>query len=197
MAMIVDDMDWISNLPEPIMEQILSRYLPASDSIRVSFASRTWERLWKSLPVSDDFDVRRDGRLDESMEEIVTSIDESLRIFHEHEVRKHIIPSFRLRGRFSDEIQTFHVDCWMKLVTKHYVKRLVFYNYGIRWYKFPPAAFDVGSLVALSLYKCVLKRDLIQGKRSSFCCLKELELTFVDLNGLIIGDLDPFQMPFA
>lgn len=66
-----------------------------------------------------------------SIEEFVTSVDDSLRILHEHKVRKHIIPSFYLSGTFSDEVQSSHVDRWMKLVTKNYVKTLVFDNDGI------------------------------------------------------------------
>lgn len=179
------------------MEQILFGCLPASDSVRMSFVSRTWQSLWNSLPVSSNFKFdmshmttpacRIHGK-ENSIEEFVTWVDNSLRILHEHKVGKHIIPSFYLSGTFSDEVQSSHVDRWMKLVTKNYVKTLVFDNDGIPWYKFPPAAFDAGSLVELSLEKCILKKDLIQ-EDTRFCCLKVLELNNVDLNGLVIGDL--------
>lgn len=134
------------------MEHILFHYLPASDSIRMSFVSMTWQRLWKSLPVSDFFCF--DRKEEESMEEFVTSVDDSLAILHKHEHRRHIIPSFCLSGIVGGEIQSSHIDRWMKLVTKHYVQSLVLDNEGIPMYKFPPAAFDVGSLVELSLENC-------------------------------------------
>ncbi|KAL6144599.1 hypothetical protein ACLB2K_055290 [Fragaria x ananassa] len=88
-------MDRISQLPELVMEQILFRYLPASDAIRMSFASRTWQRLWQTIPVTEnfDFDMTRDDQEDQPMEEFVTSVDDSFRVLHEHEVRKYIIPS--------------------------------------------------------------------------------------------------------
>ena len=181
------DVDRISNLPEGIMEKILFRCLPASDSIRMSFVSKTWQSLWKSLPVSND--IYLDTKDFPSMEKFVTSVDDSLGILHEHEHRRHIIPYFCLTGSYDDEMLSSHVNRWMKLVSKHYVVTLIFNNYEeIPKYKFPPAAFDVGSLVELSLDHCILKKDLVK-EDTRFCSLKLLELNDVDFDELVIGNL--------
>ncbi|KAL6285551.1 hypothetical protein ACE6H2_009941 [Prunus campanulata] len=117
-----------------------------------------------------------------------TALDESLRMLHEYDDdQKKIINYFRLRGRVPLQSQAWNVDRWIKLVTKHFVKELHLrfsYVAGVPRYRFPPASFDVGSLVVLSLSHCVLDQALVQEGRR-FCCLKELSFSYVDLNGLV------------
>ncbi|CAB4272453.1 unnamed protein product [Prunus armeniaca] len=89
-------MDRISQLPNSIMHQILFR-LPAQDAVRMSFLSTTWKSLWNSLPVSEfNFCMESEDGLDQkrkrSEEESVTSVDESLRVLHEHEDQKRTKP---------------------------------------------------------------------------------------------------------
>ncbi|KAL6140810.1 hypothetical protein ACLB2K_059103 [Fragaria x ananassa] len=83
------------------------------------------------------------------------------------------------------------VDGWMKMVTQYYVTELKLYKLYIPHnymnYNFPPASFDVGSLVVLSLKDFNLDPALIQND-TIFCRLKSLSLWYVNLNGLV-GEL--------
>lgn len=123
-------MDRISQLPKSIMDQILFR-LPAQDAVRMSFLSTTWKSLWNSLPVSEfncymeseDGLDRKSRKRKRSEEESVTSVDESLRVLHEHEDQKRIV-HFRLTRRLHKKEQASDIDRWIKLVIKHYVQVL-------------------------------------------------------------------------
>lgn len=52
-------------------------------------------------------------------------------------------------------------------------------------YRFPPTSFDVGSLMVLKLYYCVLDETLIQ-KDTGFNRLKELTLFETDFDGVVV-----------
>ncbi|PQM37361.1 putative FBD-associated F-box protein [Prunus yedoensis var. nudiflora] len=189
-------MDRISQLPESIMQQILFR-LPAQDAVRMSFLSTTWKSLWNSLPVSEfNFYMESEDGLHlkrkRSEEESVTSVDESLRVLHQHEDQKRII-NFRLRGTLHKKEQASDIDRWIKLVIKHYVQVLeldinkLFNSIDklIPRYSFPPASSDLGSLVVLRLNSyCDISKEALKQEGMRFSCLKELSLSNVDLNGL-------------
>ncbi|XP_021799919.1 F-box/FBD/LRR-repeat protein At1g78750-like [Prunus avium] len=191
----ISSMDRISQLPESVMQQILFR-LPAQDAVRMSFLSTTWKSLWNSLPVSEfNFCMESKGGLDRkrkrSEEESVTSVEESLRVLHEHEDQKRIV-HFRLRRTLLKKEQASDIDRWIKLVIKHYVQVLELhinklFNYHdklIPRYSFPPASSDLGSLVALRLCSCDISKEALKQEGMRFSCLKELNFSFVDLNGL-------------
>ncbi|XP_004305259.1 PREDICTED: putative FBD-associated F-box protein At1g05080 [Fragaria vesca subsp. vesca] len=166
-------MDLISELPEPLKEKILFA-LPTKDAIRMSFSSRHWQSLWNtgwnSLPVT---------RI--NLEDSVSMEDSFTSSLLEHEGQKRIV-HFSL-GDGVEEMTRFDVDRWIKMVTQYYVTEL---KLDIT-HSFPPATFDVGSLVVLSLTNCILDPALIQ-KDTIFCHLKSLGLRYVDLNGLV-GEL--------
>ncbi|PQP92359.1 putative FBD-associated F-box protein [Prunus yedoensis var. nudiflora] len=182
-------MDRISQLPESIMQQILFR-LPAQDAVRMSFLSTTWKSLWNSLPVSEfNFYMESEDGLDRkrkrSEEESVTSEDESLRVLHQHEDQKRIV-HFRLRGTLHKKEQASEIDRWIKLLIKHYVQVLELYmsNKLIPGYSFPPASSDLGSLVVLRLSSCDISKEALKQEGMRFSCLKQLSLSYADLNGL-------------
>ncbi|KAH0982478.1 hypothetical protein GBA52_009655 [Prunus armeniaca] len=188
-------MDRISQLPNSIMHQILFR-LPAQDAVRMSFLSTTWKSLWNSLPVSEfNFCMESEDGLDQkrkrSEEESVTSVDESLRVLHEHEDQKRIV-HFRLTGTLHKKEQASDIDRWIKLVIKHYFQVLelhinILFNYIdklIPRYSFPPASSDLGSLVVLRLSSCDISKEALMQEGMRLSCLKELSLSLVDLNGL-------------
>lgn len=182
MKIMEDDADRISQLPEPIMEQILFR-LPAMDAIRMSLSSRTWQGLWNSLPVSD-FDFLTDpafGRYRyghyggyvpyfynrSRAEKLITRVDESLKILKEQEPlhQKRIIESFRLRGTlFRNETEAlFCLEPWIQLVTSNYVKVLELNFKAVDRRQLTPwllpysLGVDTTSLVVLRLSYCLLE----------------------------------------
>ncbi|ONI15674.1 hypothetical protein PRUPE_3G054700 [Prunus persica] len=188
----------ISDLPDSIKQKILCRLPAYEDAVRMSFVSKTWQTLWSSLPAYH-FDFNSDtgqpisyyyqaGRYPKRKRSAATALDESLLMLREYDDdQKKVINYFRLRGRVPLQSQAWNVDRWIKLVTKHFVKELHLrfsYVAGVPRYRFPPASFDVGSLVVLSLSHCVLDQALVQEGRR-FCCLNELSFSYVDLNGLV------------
>ncbi|XP_024171906.1 F-box/LRR-repeat protein At3g26922-like [Rosa chinensis] len=173
-AMIIDgdDMDRISELPEAMKLEILSR-LPEKDGIEMSTVSKTW----KSLPISYFSFTRRTRH--------INSIDKSLAILHEDQ--KRIIHYFRV-WRIVAESDLIHVDRWLNLITKHIIREIVLdfsFHCESKKYRFPPTRFDVGSLMVLKLYDCVLEETLIQ-KDNGFNRLKELTLFNTDFDGVVM-----------
>nr|XP_004305258.2 PREDICTED: uncharacterized protein LOC101307613 [Fragaria vesca subsp. vesca] len=101
----------------------------------------------------------------------------------EHEGQKRIV-HFSLGEPVAEKMTHSDVDGWMKMVTQYYVTELKLYMpHNYMNYNFPPASFDVGSLVVLSLKDCILDPALIQ-KDTIFCRLESLSLWYVNLNGL-------------
>ncbi|XP_021829656.1 probable disease resistance protein At5g63020 [Prunus avium] len=123
-----------------------------------------------------------------SAEESVTSVDESLRVLHEHEDQKRIVRFTLLAGKLHKKKQISDIDRWIKLVIRHYVEvlELMFKcsNKLIPRYSFPPASSDLGSLVVLRLHYCDISKEALKQEGMRFSCLKELSLLESDLHGL-------------
>ncbi|WMV35041.1 hypothetical protein MTR67_028426 [Solanum verrucosum] len=182
-------MDQISQLPDPILLHILF-FLPAKDAAQTSVLSKTWLKVWNSLPLFT-FDFCQNISLwkllstqKEESEQVdvrdafLNIIDGSLVNLR---VQKAIIEKFRLFLKLSYLRNVSCIDEWIRLATNNCIKELDVHikrQYKEDWYSLPGTTFTAKSLIVLRLGGFKLDFPLIVD-HMKLTKLRELSLTDV------------------
>ncbi|XP_070021404.1 F-box protein At5g03100-like isoform X1 [Nicotiana sylvestris] len=148
--------DRLSNLPDEILIHILSM-LPRwhnKEVVRSSVLSRRWRFLWKSVPISLDFDFPiRESENDNLL--YLASIHRELYYWRNCEkIQKFRVWRLRYEDRFAKDI-----DLWVHFAIK--VANVESFALGIidtnhQRYEFPQFAYKNASLSYLALWYCQL-----------------------------------------
>ncbi|KAI4332542.1 hypothetical protein L6164_017443 [Bauhinia variegata] len=159
--------DMISQLSEPIQLHILS-FMSIKDAGRTSVLSKTWQKVWKSLPVVDliKFLFPPEKFSFEESEESFTNFCESLSTLCKH---KSIVQCFEICVPSSACYVTERLDGCIDLVMRNCVKA---FSIQIRsslsdplyedrvMYTLPQSVFATRSLTCLKLIECKLGDEL-------------------------------------
>ncbi|KAH7840439.1 hypothetical protein Vadar_016982 [Vaccinium darrowii] len=177
-----DNVDRISQLPEPIIHHILS-LLPTEDAVCTSFLSKTWRRMWSTFPVIDFRLV--DGKYfakhgikewdaETSKYEFLSFVEESLK---RRLVQDFSIDKFRMYILFGDlKDFTPWMDRWLTIITERNVKELdltVLVCSGD--YSLPKVVLGAKSIYVLRLSGCNLNLN-VADSIIKFLQLQELHL---------------------
>ncbi|KAF5466490.1 hypothetical protein F2P56_016410 [Juglans regia] len=190
-------MDRISELPEPILQQILS-LLPMKQGLQTSVLSKRWRHVWTNFPVLEFdrtfFDAKISNRSDtrESIPERQRKIDELFNF-----VEQTLLIHRNLKGirRFTLEI-SFHdpelaslFDRWIGYLLESNVYELKLGILVLRngeWYNLPGAVLAAKSVTMLTLSYCKLRLPYSDIKLLS---LKKLSLVDVYIEDEIFQNL--------
>ena len=166
------ELDKISNLPGPIIDQILS-HLSIREAVRTSLLSRKWRYKWATLPhIVFNYQCYSLSSPDETVDKnkLVNIVDHVL-LLHNGPIY-----SFKLSHRDLQGISD--IDRWILHLTRRSIKEFVLEIWKGQRYKMPSCLFSCQNLTHLELFNCLLKPPLtFKGFRS----LKSLDLQHVTL----------------
>lgn len=175
----VEPPDLISDLPQSIVESILTR-LPIRDAVRTSILSTKWRYRWNTLThlVFDDKCVRvfNDRSLVESC--LVKFITKAL-FLHQGPIHKFQLSTSYLQC-CSD------IDQWILYLSRCGIKELVLELGEGEWFRVPSCLFNCKKLTRLELFRCEFDPPLTF---KGFLCLKSLSLHQVLVAPETIGSL--------
>lgn len=180
----MDDIDYMSDLPQGIIEAILTK-LPLRDVVRTSVLSSKWRYKWATI-TELEFDDRcisiTQDRLLARMN-LVKFVNQFL-LLHDGPITK-----FTLSTAYLPNSPV--VDQWLLYVSRKDLKELNLELAEREWFKAPSYVFSFKKLVCLELVRCVLDPPL---NFKGFLCLKHLNLQQVivtpdSLENLISGCL--------
>ncbi|KAF2301089.1 hypothetical protein GH714_020017 [Hevea brasiliensis] len=185
--------DRLSQLPEITILRILF-LLSARDAARTSLLSKTWWRLWSSLP-TENFEFRyssfpqncvpEEGENmgnEEILDKFIKFVDDSLFRIRGDKIK---IESFLLHLPYCESKLQSHMDEWIELITKNPVKEFEIYSdrrhAHSEWYVLPRTISVAKSLSTLNLQGLKLDETTFLG-HSKFPCLRNLSLSKVHLS---------------
>ncbi|XP_019430314.1 PREDICTED: putative F-box protein At5g40050 [Lupinus angustifolius] len=163
----------ISHLLDEILQHILF-FLPIHDAASTSILSKTWLRVWNSLPVfTFTFDQQNLGL---TVPEFVNRVNQSLSPLQSNKV---VIKEFLVVMNLSvQEHKDFvsDIDDWISWVLRNCVRNLTInVSSPTQIYILPEPIFTSRSLVVVRLYGCKLPETTFEGAQD-FKFLKELYL---------------------
>ncbi len=167
------DLDWISELPEPILDHILF-FMPTKDAVRTIVLSKRWHSLPRyNFRFNEEVFEKRVSSA--KREDFMNWVGKTL-------CQKVIIEMFSLTMTLSNDEDSYasHVDQWIELATRNHNIKVLALDFTIKGeskrikkYSLPDATNVAESLTSLILRNCELRRPL-------FCYfLKYLSLTSV------------------
>ncbi|OIV89091.1 hypothetical protein TanjilG_28130 [Lupinus angustifolius] len=167
------DMSYISHLPDEIMQHILF-FLPIHDAASTSILSKTWLRVWNSLPVfTFTFDQQNLGL---TVPEFVNRVNQSLSPLQSN---KAVIKEFLVVMNLSiQEHKDFvsDIDNWISWVVSNCVRKLTIRVSSLtQIYIIPELFFTSRSLVVVKLHGCKLPETTLEDLEE-FKFVKELTL---------------------
>ncbi|XP_074312408.1 F-box/LRR-repeat protein At4g14103-like [Silene latifolia] len=145
--------DYISELPEPVLHQILSLLHP-KDAARTCILSKRWQQAWNSYQILD-FDLRRSHKMQKRL------VDKQKNAMnHLLNCRKEqLLNIFKFRLRFIVNKKLLQdVDGWISAVIERNVKELEIQAKSIQSVQFclPMSVLRASSITALNLSGCIL-----------------------------------------
>ncbi|EOA26118.1 hypothetical protein CARUB_v10019544mg [Capsella rubella] len=152
------DIDWISALPDELLEKILSN-LPFKSAVKTSSLSRRWLHLWKHmLQLCMDMRFIMEGNATRDVDQVSRLLAESMtKTINNHRGR---VESCTL-GHFVFQCEDGTLDRWIRTVTRvKHTKELILVNYigrcmwpigGYNTLKVSPRTFSHQSLTSLSI----------------------------------------------
>ncbi|KAM1633193.1 hypothetical protein ACFXTN_010290 [Malus domestica] len=158
--------DLISNLPQAIIESILTR-LPIRDAVRTSCLSTKWRYKWTTI-THLSFDEKcvtlsNDRALVEKS--LIRFITQAL-FLHQGPIHK-----FQLRTSYLQSCPD--IDQWILFLSRNDVKELVLELGEGEWFRVPSCLFYCKNLTRLELFRCELDPP---PAFKGFLCLKGLNL---------------------
>ncbi|XP_023729568.1 F-box/LRR-repeat protein At3g59190 [Lactuca sativa] len=168
-----DVVDVISNLPDCILDHILS-FMPTKEVVKTSILSTRWKNLWASAPNIDFDDERLRGKEVDALRlldvtSFVNFVERVLRLRDASNMEK-----FRLSCHvFRD---AFKIRSWISHAIMQNVQELDLFLFAEDPSVIPQSMFNSTSLVSLKIrMDCVIEFP----SDVSFPCLKTLHLSFV------------------
>ncbi|BBG94397.1 F-box/RNI-like superfamily protein [Prunus dulcis] len=160
------DRDLISNLPQSIIESILTR-LPIRDAIRTSCLSTKWRYKWTTLThlAFDEKCVTLSNDRTLVERSLIDFITRAL-FLHQGPVHK-----FQLSTSYLQSCPD--IDQWILFLSRNDIKELVLELGEGEWFRVPSCLFYCKKLTRLELFRCELDPP---PAFKGFLCLKSLNL---------------------
>lgn len=160
------DQDLISDLPQSIIESILTR-LPIRDAVRTSILSSKWRYKWASITqlVFDEKCVTLCNDRDLVEKSLIDFITRAL-FLHKGPIHK-----FQLSTTYLQCCPD--IDQWILFLSRNDIKELVLELGEGEWFRVPACLFYCKRLTRLDLFRCELDPPLTF---KGFLCLKSLTL---------------------
>ncbi|CAA2953082.1 F-box FBD LRR-repeat At1g13570-like isoform X1 [Olea europaea subsp. europaea] len=167
------EVDKISNLPEHIIDNILSS-LPLRDAVRTSILSSKWRFKWVTLPhlVFENQSVLISAQ-DQTIikNKLVSVID--------HVLLLHTGPIYRFKLSHRDLQGVSDVDRWILFLSRGFVKEFILEIWKGHRYKLPSSMYSFQKLIHLELFNCLLKPPYTF---NGFKSLKSLDLQHITMD---------------
>ncbi|KAJ6324568.1 hypothetical protein OIU76_011800 [Salix suchowensis] len=159
----VEDPDLISDLPQSILESILTR-LPIRDAVRTSILSSKWRYRWTTLThlVFDDKCVSDRPVVENCMIKFITRA----LFLHQGPIHK-----FHLSTSYLQCCPD--IDQWILFLSRSDIKELVLELGEGEWFRVPSCLFNCKKLTYLELFRCEFDPP---PTFKGFLCLRSLSL---------------------
>lgn len=160
------DMDFVSDLPQSIIESILTR-LPIRDAVRTSILSSKWRYKWNALTqlVFDEKCVTLSTDRGLVEKNLVNFITRAL-FLHQGPIHK-----FQLSTSYLQSCPD--IDQWILFLSRNDIKELVLELGEGEWFRVPSCLFKCKKLTRMELFRCELDPP---PSFTGFLCLKSLNL---------------------
>ncbi|XP_044493003.1 F-box/FBD/LRR-repeat protein At1g13570-like isoform X2 [Mangifera indica] len=160
----IGQMDFISDLPQSIIENILTR-LPIRDAVRTSILSSRWRYRWATIShlVFDENCVALSNERSLVKNSLVKFITRALFLHHGP------IHKFQLS---TTQLQCCpDIDQWILFLSRNDIRELVLELGEGEWFRVPSCLFYCRKLTRLELFRCEFDPPLAF---KGFSCLKSL-----------------------
>lgn len=143
-------LDLISDLPQSIIESILSR-LPIREAVTTSILSSKWRYRWSSIThlVFDDECVTSSNDRGLIEHKLINFITRAL-FLHQGPIHK-----FQLRTSYLQSCPD--IDQWILFLSRKDIKELVLELGESEWIQVPSCLFNCKKLIHLELFRCELE----------------------------------------
>ncbi|CAI9777810.1 unnamed protein product [Fraxinus pennsylvanica] len=167
------EVDKISNLPEHIIDNILSS-LPLRDAVRTSVLSSKWRFKWVTLPhlVFENQSVLISTQDKTLVKNKLVSIIDHVLLLHTGQIH-----SFKLSHRDLQGVSD--VDRWILFLSRGFVKEFILEIWKGHRYKLPSSMYSFQKLINLKLFNCLLKPP---STFNGFKSLKSLDLQLITMD---------------
>ncbi|KAE8077062.1 hypothetical protein FH972_015667 [Carpinus fangiana] len=188
--------DRISELPDPILEHILS-FIPTKQTLQLSILSKRWQRVWALFPVPEfnqfpfDKNLRKvppnekEQEIQRKKEEFINFVERSLLARYWQRLN---LNKFSLVTLFDESDYAF-VNRWIDYAIECNVKELNLdfsVRMGQKRYELPERVLVANSITELTLYVCKLKSFYSDINLSS---LKKLVFSIVVVESQLVQTL--------
>lgn len=164
----IESIDRISELPEPLIQEILS-FLSAKEIMATSILSKKWYHFWASFPFlkfnESQFGVGEDPHIYPNPEEarlkFLNTVNNNLRRFQEHSNFDQSMQTLKLSVSVVDSRVASYVNNWIGVALRNDIKDLEI-NFGrhvdsVQLYYLPQEVFALHTIKAIKLEgKCKL-----------------------------------------
>jgi len=174
--------DRISNLPDPIIQHILS-FLPADDAIKTCILSKRWDSIWTLVP---NLIFRRECSCSQEAENFAVFVDKALMHYCSPKVKKFLV-EFEFTECFKAQ-----VDSWVDFAVRLKVEELCLeFHREIAddpdYYYLPNFLYSNIPAEKLSLRFCALSPNKL--KQVSWMSLKVLSISYSWLSNEMIKNI--------
>ncbi|XP_059455171.1 F-box/LRR-repeat protein At3g26922-like [Corylus avellana] len=159
--------DRLSELPEPLVEHILS-FIPLKQILQLTMLSKTWQNVWTLFPILK-FDQERGQR---KREEFIYFVERTLL-----SRRRQKISIKRLELQIldiDDECYGVRVNRWIDYAIESNVKEFYICAWPLKYYKVTKSVLTAKSITELTLWGCNL--ESFHGHDINLSSLKKLVL---------------------
>lgn len=158
--------DFISDLPQSILENILTR-LPIRDSVRTCILSSKWRYKWATLTelVFDENCVPISSDRVPVEKSLVKFITRAL-FLHQGPIHKFQLSTVHLQS-------CPDIDQWLLFLSRNDIRELVLELGEGEWFRVPSSLFNSRKLTRLELFRCEFDPPLTF---TGFPCLRSLNL---------------------
>ncbi|XP_057503712.1 F-box/FBD/LRR-repeat protein At1g13570-like [Actinidia eriantha] len=167
------EIDRISNLPEHIVDKIMSQ-LSLRDAVRTSLLSSKWRYKWNNLPnlVFDDQSILISSQDQTSIKNKLVKIVDHVLLLHTGPIHKFGLSHLDIEG-IND------IDRWILSLSRGSVKEFILEIWEGHRYELPSSLYSCQTLIHLELFNClVIPPPTFNGFRS----LKSLDLQLITMD---------------
>ncbi|PSS17222.1 F-box/FBD/LRR-repeat protein [Actinidia chinensis var. chinensis] len=167
------EIDRISNLPEHIVDKIMSQ-LSLRDAVRTSVLSSKWRYKWNNLPnlVFDDQSILISSQDQTSKKNKLVNIVDHVLLLHTGPIHKFMLSHRDIKG-FND------IDRWILYLSRGSVEEFILDIWKDLRYKLPSSLYSCQKLIHLELFQCLVKPP---PTFNGFGSLKSLDLQHITMD---------------